>query len=343
MDLVAQLTAAREATLAFGWSSPPSGPRTHLRLTGRDAVSWFHGFCTQDIKQLRVGQHRETFLCNVKGRILGHVQVFRDESELWLETVPGQGDALLKHLDRYLITEDVQLTAATETLMSWLLVGPTAAAVLGQLGWPGSDLVAGEHRTEDVLGTGSGAGSAGCRIARVSWLDGPAWLMVTPASATSAMHSAFTAAGIPIGDDAAWDALRVAAGYPQYGRDLTEDHLAQEAGRTPQCISFTKGCYLGQEPIARIDAMGHINRQLTRLHGQGATLPATGSPITRGDDPKVLGQISSAAWTQPGQAFVALGMLRVSAATAAAAAQSSDESNDQGLFADGVQLLVSGH
>src|SRR5262249_28188768 len=74
-----------------------------------------------------------------------------------------------------------------------------------------------------------------------------------------------TMRGVVAGSIADWEALRIEAGFPSYGVDITEDNLPQEVGRTSRCVSFNKGCYLGQEPIARLDSMGHTNRELRRM------------------------------------------------------------------------------
>ncbi|TXT38384.1 MAG: folate-binding protein YgfZ [Planctomycetota bacterium] len=124
-------------------------------------------------------------------------------------------------------------------------------------------------------------------------------------------------------------ASRVAAGFPIYGIDITEDNLAQEVGRTELAISFTKGCYLGQEPIARIDAMGHVNRQLCRIELSSGPLPDSGTPVLDkpAPDGKQVGTITSSTWKWQGDADkpLALAYLR------------------SGFAKPGSQVLVDGH
>jgi hypothetical protein len=107
-------------------------------------------------------------------------------------------------------------------------------------------------------------------------------------------------------------ALRIAAGFPLYGSDITEENLAQEVGRTAQAISFTKGCYLGQEPIARIDAMGHVNRQLCRLLFSSDTPPLAGTPVHENATPdaKVIGTITSSSLNPAMSRAIAMACLR---------------------------------
>ncbi len=110
---------------------------------------------------------------------------------------------------------------------------------------------------------------------------------------------------------AAFDALRTEAGFPLYGIDITDANLAQEVNRTAQAISFTKGCYLGQEPIARIDAMGHVNQQLRGIRLSAGPVPAAGTEVLTTDgDPRKIGQITSAAMSYGTNLPVALGYLK---------------------------------
>lgn len=102
-------------------------------------------------------------------------------------------------------------------------------------------------------------------------------------------------AGVQHAGEDEFHSRRIAAGFPLFGIDISDDNLAQEVGRTALAISFTKGCYLGQEPIARIDAMGHVNRQLCRIELPSGPPPAPGTPVLDKptSDGKVVGAITS--------------------------------------------------
>jgi folate-binding protein YgfZ len=89
--------------------------------------------------------------------------------------------------------------------------------------------------------------------------------------------------------------LRIEQGYPWFGVDISEENLPQEVNRNQQAISFTKGCYLGQETVARIDALGHVNRMLCGVAFSGNEMPDAGLQLNSGD--KVAGQVTSAAWS----------------------------------------------
>jgi folate-binding protein YgfZ len=102
--------------------------------------------------------------------------------------------------------------------------------------------------------------------------------------------------------------IRLEAGVPLYGVDITDENLPQEVNRNAQAISFTKGCYLGQETVARIDALGHVNKLLVGLKFAGETVPATGTELTA--QGKAVGQVTSAVYSPRLKAPLALGYVR---------------------------------
>lgn len=270
--------------------------RTQIEVTGRDRVKFLHSFCTNDIKKLQPGQGCEAFVTNVNGKVLGHIFVFAERDSLWLESVPGSAATLLPHFDKYLITEDVQFTDRSAEFAELLLAGTSSTELLERLGLSVAKLSRNEHLTHgsDALPARS--------VRRVDWLNSPTWLLSVPVAQRDAVQQTLTQSGARQADLNEIHALRVAAGFPIYGIDITEDNLAQEVGRTELAISFTKGCYLGQEPIARIDAMGHVNRQLCRVELSSGPLPDAGTPILDKPPPdgKPIGAITSATWKWQG-------------------------------------------
>lgn len=282
-----------EEALLFDVSS-----RTQIEITGRDHVKFLHSFCTNDIKKLQPGQGCEAFVTNVNGKVLGHIFVFAEGDSLWFESVEGSAATLLPHFDKYTITEDVRFTDRSAEFSELLLVGPPSTELLERLGLPVSSLPRYGHLSHgnDALPLRS--------LRRVDWLDSPTWLLSMPVAQRDEVQQALTQAGVRQADVNEVHALRIAAGFPIYGIDITEDNLAQEVGRTEWAISFTKGCYLGQEPIARIDAMGHVNRQLCRLEISSGPLPDSGTPILDKPTPdgKPIGTITSSTWKWLGDA-----------------------------------------
>ncbi|MCA9021592.1 MAG: aminomethyltransferase family protein, partial [Planctomycetaceae bacterium] len=127
-------------------------------------------------------------------------------------------------------------------------------------------------------------------------------------------NSLLEAGAVPAGQQT-FDALRIESLYPIYGVDLTDANLAQEASRTAQSISFKKGCYLGQEPIARIDALGHVNKEIRSIGLEGSWVPPVGATVfVLGDDgPEEAGTITSSARSFGKYPAVAMAVLRKNA------------------------------
>jgi tRNA-modifying protein YgfZ len=264
-----------------------------LSANGSDTAKFLHNFCTADVKKLLPGQAAEAFFTNVKGRVIQHGWVLRTEAGADVFCPAGVGETLLTHLDRYLITEDVQL--ALSDLEVLVVCGPEAPKVLEE-SFPAWARVA--------VGTSVALGPD-MRAARLSWLSVPTYMLLVK-DVTAAIQSIKAAGITPLSDDD-WETVRIASGFPTYGIDISDETLAQEVGRTPRAISFTKGCYLGQEPIARIDALGHINRQLRLTCSD--ELITVGASVLLGE--AVIGTITSASKQRMDGLYHQLAMLRV--------------------------------
>lgn len=236
--------------------------RTQIELCGADRVKFLHGLCTNDIRRLEPGQGCEAFFLDARGHIRAHGAVFASSAALVIESVPGQAERLLAHLDRYLIREQVVLANRAPQHAELLVAGPNAAETLARAfdrleqGLPQANLA-------HVSWQGP---EGSIELRRVSWIDPPAWLLSVPATMLlQAWKDLLVAGAVPCGLQA-FEQARIEAGYPWYGLDITDQNLPQEVNRDAQAISFTKGCYLGQETVARIDALGHVNKKLVRVH-----------------------------------------------------------------------------
>ena len=273
---------------------------SQLRFTGADRAKFLHGFCTNEIRALPTGGGCEAFACNVKGRVLGHFTVFVEPDALWLETVSGAATALARHFDRYIIREDVAVEDLTGQFAEFYLTGVHADRVLTQCltaaGLP-ADLIVEElaRLSRPGVWTVSESTWGTLSVCGVDWLGGDDFLLRLPIAESHSVAAGWEACGATIGTAEVWDASRIAAGWPEYGRDITEDNLPQEVARNTRCISFRKGCYLGQEPVARLDALGHTNRELRRLSWESDFVPAAGAEIFDASSHEVTGKITSAA------------------------------------------------
>ena len=283
--------------------------RTLVELSGSDRVRFLHSFCTNDVKRLTAGTGCEAFVPNVKGRVIGHVWIDATESSLWLDADPGSAERLVPHLERYVINEDVTIADRSTDWAELLVTGPEAADRLMRLGIDVSRLGNLEHILAELRGVPA-------RVRR--WDVGPHRgyaLFVARDRAADCWQSLREAGVHPAGSDT-WTALRIEAGLPVFGIDISDENLAQEVGRTKTAISFNKGCYLGQEPIARIDAIGHVNRELRSLRVTGEIVPAQASRVfADAAAASPVGTITSAAFSYGSNSPVAMACLRSQAST----------------------------
>ena len=146
------------------------------------------------------------------------------------------------------------------------------------------------------------------RCAACRWPPVPAFFLSYPTERHAEIQQRLGEAGVrPCGAEV-FEIVRVEAGFPWYGRDIHEDCLPQEVNRDAQAISFTKGCYLGQETVARIDALGHVNRKLAGVRWYGSEMLQSGQELTVAG--QAIGRVTSAVWSPRARAVLALAYLR---------------------------------
>lgn len=294
-DPSAEERAARHSAALFDLTG-----RTHLVLTGRDRARFLHGFCTNDVKRLQPGEGCEAFVTNLKGRILEHVFLAVEPEAIHLNGTAGFEEPLFAHLDRYLITDDVQIARRSPELADYFLSGPQAPALVASHAelpeWKPYG-----HRAAVIAGVD-------CRLQRLDLLAAPGVMVTCLRAAADTLRPALQSVATEAGRGV-FEALRIEAGLPSYGVDLSDENLAQEAMRTEKCISFKKGCYLGQEPIARLDALGHVNRQLALVRFDVDVAVPQKTPL-KSSDGKEAGAVSSSAVVPSTNRTVALGLIR---------------------------------
>jgi len=276
--------------------------RTQIELTGADRASFLHNLCTNSVRDLAPGSGCEAFVLNVKGHIVGHVFIFAGPNSHVVETVRGQGERLLAHFDRYLIREQVELHDRLQEWTETLLAGPRATAVLSQLGLPTPPArlshIAAQLNNNPVW------------LRKVD-LTGPDDFLVARSREHFAdVRASLISAGAVACGEEAFHAVRIESGTPVYGQDISEENLPQEIGRDQQAISFTKGCYLGQETVARIDALGHVNRVLRGVRFTGDSVPRVGTTLFADSPEKPVGQITSSCWSLRLRSPLALAFLK---------------------------------
>ena len=283
-----EYTAATTGAALFDTSSAAK-----LTVAGPDAPQFLHNISTNDVKSLPLGGGCELYFCDARAKALFvgwayHVKLTDGRHAIWLETTPGRGDALLKHLDRYLIAEAVELADVTDQFAQLHLAGPTAKAVLEKaVGSPVPDLAEFQHMERTV-------GGVTCSVRRRDQLGLPGYDIVFPADRSDGVVAALTAAGATPAGPATFETLRIEAGTPVYGVDIDETRFVMEIGRAARAVSYAKGCFPGQEPIVMArDRAGRVNRQFLGLRVLGGVLPSAGTKLTR--DGKEVGVVTSAA------------------------------------------------
>ncbi|MCA9089047.1 MAG: hypothetical protein KDA90_10500 [Planctomycetaceae bacterium] len=295
-DLAQQETAARNAAACC-----PLTDWTLLEITGPDRQRFLHSFCTQDIKGMPENSVREAFVTNVKGRLLGHLVVFNEPERLTLLTVPDAAAGLLRHLQMYLLGLEAEIRDVSTERAAVCLLGPQVAAAI-----PAAAItVPAELNTLQTQSVPAGEVTAAC----VDLFNIPAWLLLFSRDTAGDVGQSLQQAGLVQVDEVVFELMRIEAGFPWYGRDLSDDHIAQESARTDQAINFKKGCYLGQEPIARLDAMGHTNRELRAIQIEGHPAIAVGAEVRSGET--TIGALTSVAKSASFGDTVALGVLKV--------------------------------
>ena len=224
--------------------------RGKLALTGSDARSFLQGQVTNDVESLAAGGGCYAAFLTPKGKMLGDLRILATDDELLLDTERVALQGLFNMIRRFSIGYDVELHKRTLERALLSLVGPRAADVSGA-----GSLPVDEHTHALVEVPGSGL------VARAIRTDVGIDLLCDPAD-VEALRGALEEAGAPAVAEAAVESLRVERGRPRYGIDLDDSVIPQEAGLNERAVSFTKGCYVGQETVARLYYRGKPNRQL---------------------------------------------------------------------------------
>lgn len=237
-------------------------------MLGADRHRFLNAYVTCDVKALAPGHGAYGFFTNPQGRILADAVVLAHEDRLWLEVPPGQEEALLGHLQKYVLADRVELRPLAD-MVPLTLAGPGAAAVLGDALPPGG---AWRHARSMVRGTE-------VALHRHGRLGVEAYTLWVSASIASHLAGRLLEdpAVQPV-DLEALEVLRAEAGIPRFGVDFGPENFPQETG-IEEAVSYTKGCYLGQEVVARIHYRGGVQKTLCGLAFPG-TAPAPGTPLT---------------------------------------------------------------
>jgi len=292
---------AQYGALTHSVGFAPLPERTIVTVSGADRFQFLQSFTTNDVKKLVVGQGCEAFVTSPQGKILGYVLIFCEADHHTIDTTPGQAATLISHFERYVITEDVQFIDRTAESCELLVAGPKATEILTALTSASPPQALLMHAPATIAGRS-------VVLRRVEYAGSLSYFVQTATVDTTPIAAALVSAGASLCDRAAIDSARLELGVPLFGLDISPDNLPQEVARDMQAISFTKGCYLGQETVARIDAIGHVNRLLVGLKFSADQLPASGTTLLAADQP--VGHTTSSAWSPRLSAALALAYVR---------------------------------
>lgn len=271
--------------------------RCFVCLTGEDRKTFLHNFCTNEIKKLGDGEVREAFVLNTKGKLLGFVHVIATADQLLLTGHGDQSQTLIDHLDKYLIREDVEMTDRTPELGSIFVSGAKAAERLTELCGELPEL---NRAVETKIDS--------CNIKLVhTEIAGIGFLIVCDVLGIESLKTRLVNCGITNCSLDALDIVRVESQTPWFGIDADETNLPQELQRDVKAISFDKGCYLGQETVARIDARGRVNQLLVGFKSEGDQEPSLGELV---QNEKPAGRITSIARLPGSGDWIGLGYVR---------------------------------
>lgn len=280
--------------------------RARLDVSGPDRASFLHNLTTNEIKRLPEGRGCEAFITSPQGKTLGFVTLHAAPDRILLRTDPGGLALALPHLQKYGVFDDVALDDRSQSTFEHHLVGPQAPELLRALGAEVPPEADHAHHPSSLAGKP-------VLIVRESPSGDPGLTIVGESADAPAVKSAILDAGQKFHlarlSPTQFDALRVEAGTPVFGQDVTESNLPQEIDRNHSAINFVKGCYLGQETVARLDALGHVNKILRGLEFDSPELPPLGATLEVSGKP--VGSVSSTARSlRTGQA-IGLGIVRV--------------------------------
>ncbi len=271
-----------------------SSYRDTLVIMGGDAVPWLQGLVTSNLLELEEeGAGQITTAVNHIGRLIAEARVLHMPEILVLDLEPGVLAAeFLSHLRRHIITEDVELVDRSEQTARVSVFGERAAALLDEL----CDTERAVASLDAYAGTWGVLGEEDVVIQRVAWSGGPGYDVSCASEAAHRVWNSLLAAGedvVAVGFETL-ETLRIEAGVPRFGTELSDERIPLEAG-LDHAISFNKGCYLGQEIIARLDTRGTPARLLRTLVFDGGAAPAVGAEVEV--DGRSVGEVVSSAWS----------------------------------------------
>ena len=303
-NVLAEHAALRGAAAVLDLSA-----RSRLCLGGTDAIRFLNGQVTNNVNDVIVGKGVYATLVNAKGKLQSDLNIYRLDAEVLLDFEPGLSERVQRRLEQFVVADDVQVVDVSSAYALFSVQGPRAAEVLQTFKWmPGlpvdsMDLI-------DLKDSPWGE----VYVANLSRVGAGGFDCFIPTASVAAAREELTLGAEVVGGRVCgWEALemaRIEAGIPRFGADMDETNLAPEAGLESRAISYTKGCYIGQEVIARLRSVGHVNKRLCGLDLGPAHegIPKRGDPLM--SDQGAVGTLTSVTWSPTRGRVIALGYVR---------------------------------
>jgi folate-binding protein YgfZ len=271
------------AVLRRDWST--------LAVTGPDAKPWLNAVVTCDVAKLRLGQGTWGLLLTRHGKILSDLQIICDKAGLYVSVAESRRERVHRVLADLLVMEDAELGDVTSDWVWWELVGRRAADAAQELAIAHSGVAASLDRT----GKGGGAVLVSRRAAEemAEGLRAGRW------------------PGIVLSTDSDWELVRVESGLPTFGVDYGPDERPHEASLESRAVSWTKGCYLGQEVVCMQGRRGKVKRRVAALVLDSQSAPAAGAAVTTADSATIVGRVTSSAFSPTLKRALALAQVQV--------------------------------
>jgi folate-binding protein YgfZ len=300
-DAASEFRSARESVALID-----KNYRLYLSFTGPDRIRYLNAVLTNNIKKLSAGQGNVSLLLNPQGHILAEIETYAFEEKLFCVSYAMIRERLLEVLDKFIIMDDVKLTDETHRFGALALEGPKAAAIVLQIS--GVDILP----LGELTSTDAAVDAIPCRIVKRSpgGIAGAEFVVQQENLAALwevLLVSVRTHGGWPMGYKAL-SGLRLAQNVPWFSYDFGEKQIPHEAGLQDSHISYTKGCYTGQEIVERVRSRGQVNRQRVSLVFSGDAVPESGTTLTL--DGKEVGFVTRAAKAWQPEKILGMGYLR---------------------------------
>jgi folate-binding protein YgfZ len=300
------MTKSELETMAAHVGLVDRSDRVRLEIAGPDRGKFLHNLTTNEIKRMAVGRGCEAFVTSPQGKTIGYMVILAADDRVIVRADPGGAELALPHFRKYGVFDDVSIDDVSSSTFELHLFGPDAIELAKRAAGKLPEDIEYAHIAAEI-------GGNAVRLVRESPALPRGLTVIGELAAAASVKESLLEQGRELSiievDADSFDVLRIEAGTPVFGKEVTDKNLPQEFGRDDRAINFVKGCYLGQETVARIDALGHVNQVLKGLCFEPSSRPPEPGSVLEHDGKRV-GVITSAAFSPVRESFVGLGMIR---------------------------------